>query len=143
MDENSRVSDEIVHLARLALTGKRRDVEVLVRRMMQHARKANPALAGALAELLAAAPTVATPMREAGAGFVPVDQDSRLQLLRHEDPVLIDQDPFLPPSIAYALALVVNERSKLQQLTKSDVTPTRTLLFTGAPGVGKTLSARW
>ena len=35
------------------------------------------------------------------------------------------------------------ERTKLAELESAGVSPTRTLLFVGAPGVGKTLAARW
>lgn len=143
VDEKSEVIRDIVHLGRLGLSGERRDVEIYLRRMLRRATKDNAPLAQALSNLLAGAPSPAAPLRDAGAGIVPVDRDSRLQLLRHEDPVILDHDPILPAPIADALRSVVAERKNMERLAISDLTPTRTLLFTGAPGVGKTLSARW
>lgn len=143
-DENDKVVKDIVHLARLGLAGERRDVEIYIRRMLRTASKEeNSQLAEQLSQLLAGAPTEAAPLRDTGGGFVPVDRDSRLQLLRHENPVVVDHEPILSPTIASALDLVISERSKLDELLKSDIRPIRTLLFTGKPGVGKTLSARW
>jgi len=143
VDEKADTIKDIVHLGRLGLSGDRRDVEVYLRRMLRRATKDNAPLAQALSNLLAGAPSPAAPLRDAGAGIVPVDRDSRLQLLRHEHPVILDHDPILAASISDALLSVVAERKSVERLAVSDLTPTRTLLFTGAPGVGKTLTARW
>ncbi|TGV70329.1 AAA family ATPase, partial [Mesorhizobium sp. M00.F.Ca.ET.158.01.1.1] len=42
-----------------------------------------------------------------------------------------------------ALDTLVAERKDIENLHKAGWEPTRTVLFTGAPGVGKTLGARW
>jgi len=138
-----KYAKDVVQLARLGLVGHRRDVETYIRRIARAARGEDDQLAEALAALLAAEPSSAAPLREVGGSFVPVDNDSRLQLLRHENPVVITDDPILTPQVASALNLVISERAQLRQLTKNDLVPTRTVLFTGPPGVGKTLSARW
>lgn len=142
-DEKEEIRNNIVHLARLGLAGDRRNIEIYLRRMLRNVAKADSALAGQLSQLLATAPTVAAPLREAGGGFAPVDQDSRLQLLKHENPVVIEHEPILSPAIASALNLVLSERTRFEELVQNGLKPTRTLLFTGKPGVGKTLSARW
>ncbi len=38
---------------------------------------------------------------------------------------------------------IVTERRREAHLHRADLRPTRTLLFTGPPGVGKSLAARW
>src|SRR5436853_262199 len=92
-DENANLIKHIIHLSRLGLAGSRRDVELYIRRMMRVASKQeNSALVEQLSRLIAAAPTEAAPLREVGGSFVPVDRDSRLQLLRHENPVVLDHD---------------------------------------------------
>ena len=143
MDEKYNYLKDIVQLARLGLTGERRDVEAYARRLIRRARHDEPALADELSTLLSDAMTATSPMRDAAPTFMPVDRDSRLQLLRVENPIVIDHSPILAPPIASALELVVAERASLEELTRNDLKPTRTLLFTGKPGVGKTLSARW
>jgi SpoVK/Ycf46/Vps4 family AAA+-type ATPase len=143
VDEKSNYSKDIVHLARFGLAGERRDIESYVRRLIRRARDDNPQLAEELSGLLSASLTPAAPLRDAGGTFVPVDRDSRLQLLRHENPVTMEREPILVPQIASALDLVIAERAQMERLANNDLKPTRTLLFTGKPGVGKTLSARW
>jgi SpoVK/Ycf46/Vps4 family AAA+-type ATPase len=142
-DEKSIYTKDIVHLARFGLTGGRRDLESYLRRIIKRARTDNPELATELSSLLSAAPHEGAPLRDAGGTFVPVDRDSRLQLLRHEHPIQTDKEPILIPQIASALDLVVEERSQLDRLINNDLKPTRTLLFTGKPGVGKTYTAHW
>lgn len=143
VDEKFKYSKDIVHLARFGLAGERREVETYLRRVIKRSRDDDPQLADELSILLSSSLTPAAPLRDAGGTFVPVDQDSRLQLLRHENPVIMERDPILAPQIASALDLVVSEREQIARLASSDLRPTRTLLFTGKPGVGKTLSARW
>jgi SpoVK/Ycf46/Vps4 family AAA+-type ATPase len=143
VDEKLNYPKDIVHLARFGLAGNRRDIETYVRRVIKRSRNDNPQLADELSGLLSSALTPAAPLRDAGGTFVPVDRDSRLQLLRHENPVILDRDPILAPRIASALDLVITEREQMMRLASNDLKATRTLLFTGKPGVGKTLSARW
>ena len=122
--------------------GDRRNLETYIRRIVRNSRS-NPKLSDDLATLLASQPSDTAPLRNAGGGLVPVDRDSRLQLLRHESPVIIDQPPLWPDKINAALEQVIAERAHVAQLAKSDLKPTTTVLFTGPPGVGKTMSARW
>lgn len=143
MDDNNKKSNDIVQLARLGMLGDSRGVQTYVRRIVRGLRDESGPLADELRSLLASAPSSSAPLRDAGGGFAPVDRDSRLQLLRHESPVIIDHEPILAPEIAAALDLVISERKQLDLLAKNDLAPTSTLLFTGLPGVGKTLSARW
>lgn len=143
MGDKDRYAKDIVQLARLGLVGERKNLETYIRRIARFARDGDGKLADDLSLLLAKSPTFDSPLRDAGAGMVPVDRDSRLQLLRLESPVLLEHEPILAPRISSALNLVLAERAQIDRLSKSDLHPARTLLFTGKPGVGKTLSARW
>jgi SpoVK/Ycf46/Vps4 family AAA+-type ATPase len=42
-----------------------------------------------------------------------------------------------------ALCQIVSERQRTNELTKAGLLPTRSVIFTGPPGVGKSLAARW
>jgi len=129
----------LVHLVRLGLAGKGSDVGSLVRRALGNISKDDPGLAAVLMKLLASAPssnvTQAVPM--------PSDADSRLLLLQEEQTVILGHMPVWPPSVGKPLQSVVRERGMVDALMQKGLLPTRTLLFTGAPGVGKTLAARW
>lgn len=73
----------------------------------------------------------------------PVDTDSRLPLVREEDPVLLLNDPILQADVMDSLQQLVAEHRNAEKLLEAGLAPTRTTLFVGEPGVGKTLAARW
>jgi SpoVK/Ycf46/Vps4 family AAA+-type ATPase len=140
--ESAPLDTVLVHLARLALAGLSEDAHAYLRKSLKPLGRSSSALAEEIASLLAASPQ-ASPMREAGAGYMPVDGDSRLALLRQEAPSDHMASPVLDPALIARIDQVILERSKLDTLRKNGLSPTRSLLFVGPPGVGKTLSARW
>lgn len=143
-DDTSLWMEHIVHLARLALTGRGQDVDLYVRRLARIYRGQNPELSTMLVEMLRRAPTRSSPLREKGvAEATPVDLDSRSPLVRQEWPAVVPVEPVLDRSIADALSQVAAERQQSDRLLEAGLNPTRTALFTGPPGVGKTLAARW
>ena len=73
----------------------------------------------------------------------PVDIDSRLELIQREDPVLLENEPIWPDDIKNNLEQFVVQRRERKKLASHGLTPARSLLLTGPPGVGKTLSSRW
>jgi SpoVK/Ycf46/Vps4 family AAA+-type ATPase len=75
--------------------------------------------------------------------ILPVDTDSRLQLVRVENPVILSSSPILSEDIESKLLQVIKERSLIEKLLELGLAPTKTILFEGPPGVGKTMSARW
>lgn len=143
MDYESKLSENLVHMARLALTGRAQDVQAYIRQSIRRNKQQNPELAQQLSELLAITPTALSPLRDFGGAIVPVDADSRLPLAKSEYPVQIPTKPIFEPTIRSKLEQVVAEQKHLLALEQQGLGPTRSLLFVGPPGVGKTLSARW
>lgn len=137
------IGDTLVHVSRLALTGRPQDVQAQIRQAVTRLRRRSPELARQLAALLSMAPSAAAPLRDAGAGMVPVDADSRLSLVKHEYPIIMDEAPILSDDLRGKLDQVVGERDRVLALEGLGLAPTRSLLFVGPPGVGKTMSARW
>jgi SpoVK/Ycf46/Vps4 family AAA+-type ATPase len=126
------------------LTGRPQDVQLLVRRLAKRYRETLPEVAERLTKLLREAPSRSSPLRrEAGTQALPVDVDSRLELLRVEPVATVDVEPIFEASVRSRLEQVVNERRQRERLQAEGLTPTRSLLFTGPPGVGKTLAGRW
>jgi SpoVK/Ycf46/Vps4 family AAA+-type ATPase len=143
MGDMDNSSDFIVQLARLGLAGRPQDVHAYLRRMMKKLGSSNVALTTTLGDLLVASSTRSNPVRDVGASLLPVDSDTRQSLLKCEDPVVLLDEPLLNSAIQMRLEQVVAERQHVGELAEQGLSPTRSLLFVGPPGVGKTFCARW
>jgi SpoVK/Ycf46/Vps4 family AAA+-type ATPase len=93
--------------------------------------------------LLREAPTRSSPLRKITETAVPVDTDSRFQLLRIEPKPELPHEPVYSQEVSKILNQIIEERQRITDLFEAGLEPTRTVLFTGKPGVGKTLAARW
>lgn len=137
------IETDFVQFARLALTGRSQDVQLYIRRMAKRYQSSLPKLSDALTALLLEAPTRSSPLRREAAAAIPVDLDSRLKLLRHETVPSVDIEPVLRTEVAKALNQIIDERRSLDRLLSAGLAPTKSILFTGPPGVGKSLAAHW
>lgn len=137
------LDSDIISLARLALAGRAQDIQMLVQRIARKTRADKPELSHSLTALLREAPSKETPLRRMAEVPMPVDSDSRLHLLKIEEAIELDYPPVLAPKVSVALDQLVSERGRLEALDAAGLDPTRTALFVGPPGVGKTLAARW
>lgn len=143
MDELQEKSKDLVQLARLALAGRPQDIQTYVQRMARKYQKLVPELGGQLKELVQQAPTRQSPLRSEGVAAIPVDRDSRLQLLRYEPQGNLEIEPIWSGKIRDQLEQMVSEHRRTSDLLVKGLSPTRTAIFTGPPGVGKTLAAHW
>lgn len=143
MGFQGKLMEHVVQIARLGMAGRSQDVQAYIRQSIRKLRQQSPELALQLSELLALAPTALSPLRDFGGAVVPVDADSRLALAKSEFPVVLSLAPILPDDLKARIEQVVAERSHLAALEAQGLGPTRSLLFVGPPGVGKTMSARW
>jgi len=134
--------EELYHMARLSLTGRRQDILSYIRRL---ARKyaGDDGLDNKLLGLLKDAPTEESPIRGAAITSIPVDQDSRLNLVRYEEPKDLDFNPIWNEAVKGSLDQFINERKKEYALISAGLSPSKSMLCHGTPGVGKTLAARW
>lgn len=139
----NKLEKDMVHLARVALSGRPQDVMALLHRFAKGYRDNAPTMATALASLLRESPTRASPLRRQTEAVLPVDVDTRFHLLRIEEHPVLDHEPVYSGTVQAALDALVAERKGIESLQKAGLEPSRTVLFTGAPGVGKTLAARW
>lgn len=134
--------DDVITLARIALAGRTQDIQLLIHKLSKSHKEQYPKMAEGLIALLQENPTRSSPLRKQADIPLPLDLDSHLQLLRVE-PKELDHEPLFPKPIAEGLQQIVTEREKTESLLKAGLHPTKSLLFTGPPGVGKTMAARW
>lgn len=79
-------------------------------------------------------PQAAVPANEIGVGG---------DLVRVEHPVSLATEPVWPEKVSHELESIIAERRAITELGRVGLAPTKTAIFTGPPGVGKTLAARW
>ena len=136
----------LYQLARLGLNGRSEDVGLYLRRSLEKHGEKWPELAKRMSGLMTSTAARGSSLRRASAtppNPVPVDGDSRLELLRREDVLFLETMPQLRQEVQAALDQVVDERKNQPHLLSAGLHPSRTVLLTGPPGVGKTLAARW
>ena len=143
MADKTISAEELVQIARLALAGRPQDVQTYIGRLARRYRTSLPVVASQLTELLRESPTRSSPLRREAVAPMPVDLESRLQLLRVENRPVLDIEPVWDNAVRDALEQILSERRREQELIKQGLAPTRSIIFTGPPGVGKTLAARW
>lgn len=150
--EVSGIEVDFANLARLAASESYEDARLLLARLVRKYRQQRPELAARLDQYLKASQTrsAGNPILRRGAPVVesnevplPVDGDSRLALIRVFDDRPGLAPPILPGSVHDAIGAIIRERQERERLAARGISPTRSAILVGPPGVGKTLSARW
>jgi SpoVK/Ycf46/Vps4 family AAA+-type ATPase len=139
MSDNEK---DIVHLMRLVLEDRLEEAHLLMAKVTQSLIKKRPDLSRELKRLTSTLSNKPI-QRSAIPVPLPVDSDSRLELVKKEVVNSLESLPVWTPEIAEALNAVVEERERVVDLARAGLSPIRSLLLVGPPGVGKTLSARW
>jgi MoxR-like ATPase len=138
------IESQFVHLARLALAGRANDVELLSRKTLTRLSDSRPDLANEIKKVLSESATASEIARSRGANVaLPVDLDSRLELLKREATPRVVPEPIWTPTVRLELESLLNERARADELAVAGLSPSRTVLLVGPPGLGKTLAARW
>lgn len=132
----------IPKLIRACLNNDRRMVEEISTMFVKFFKKNSPSIAKEIAQSLTFARNGASSIRAANVQPVPIDRESRYSLCKAEEPLEIEC-PILNDITIKQLHNFIFERSEMDKLLLEEITPPNSLLFTGAPGVGKTYTAKW
>lgn len=146
--------DDLTRIVWMGLDGRQEDLERYVRRVLPKWEPEVPGLVERLSGLLQprksgiarrALPSPSEPLTDPSFdGFAGAFASSpAADFLRIEAEVELPVEPVWPASIRSALDELLCERRMIGQLAKAGLKPSRTVVFTGPPGVGKTLAARW
>lgn len=149
LDEMNEVQSDLVQLIRLALAEQTEDVRLFVARLVRKYRNTDPELAEQMdLYLRAKTPRSSALMRKVmqpalPTQTLPVDDESRLALLKVFKDESSREQPLLSLDLEETLSQLIQERRQTERLASMGLSPTRSAIFVGPPGVGKTLTARW
>lgn len=149
MGEMKEEQSDLAQMVRLALAEQTEDVRLFAARLVRKYRGIAPDLAEQLELYLKSRPArSASPMRRLAppketTHVPPVDDESRLSLLKVFKDEPATGAPLLSGDVDEVLAQLIAERRQSDRLRAMGLTPTRSAIFVGPPGVGKTLTARW
>lgn len=150
MDELEKIKSDLAQLVRLSLSEQPDDVRLYVARLVRKYRTTEPQLAEQLDLFLRSRPTrTNTPLRRAATPpsktdhAMPIDDESRLTLLRAFNDPRDFQAPLFSEELGASLSQLLEERRQTDRLLAAGLQPSRSAIFVGPPGVGKSLTARW
>ncbi|MDK6492784.1 ATP-binding protein [Corynebacterium coyleae] len=141
MEPHTLQPDDLAHLVKLAAGSNAAGANASLRRLARKYRSTYPELHSAIVHSLRDR-SVRGPRHESPIDQ-PLDEDTKFSLLRLEGHVTVPHEPILPTPLRSNLDNLVEEHIRQELLLEAGLSPTRTALFVGQPGVGKTLSARW
>ncbi|CAM8044946.1 MULTISPECIES: AAA family ATPase [Enterobacter] len=149
MGDLSGVQSDLAQLVRLVIAEQYDDVRLYVARLVRKYRETMPALSEQLDLYLRNKPQKpaqglrkATMPKPTQSQVMPVDEDSRLTLLKAPNEKITSK-PLLSSQIEDSLDQIILERKHIDRLKTLGLQPTRSAIFVGPPGVGKTLTASW
>lgn len=140
MVHNNKIQEILYHLIRLSAQGKTEDFTVYLKRNIKLLQNDYPELVEKISDLAKQNNIL---FRNTKMANVPVDLDTRLELVRTTHNQIIEFEPIWDPSVQKALNQVVIERQEMAYLKEHGLLATKSIIFTGKPGVGKTLAAKW
>lgn len=130
----------ILSLVDAALRGDKSIAQMAVRKLASKVRVTNTSLYEQLANRLE---SDALRSKNFKRQPLPVDSDSRQSLIRVEDPIMLLKAPIYSESVYESFEQALLERKHVDALLSEGLQPTKSMIFQGPPGVGKTMSARW
>lgn len=132
-------SKALLNFIDTALSGDTQAVQMSLRKLASKIKVTDPKLYDQIASRISNSITRSVELKKP----VPVDSDSRQNLVRVEPPVPMVNQPIHDEATNLHLNQIIRERFLSEQLLNAGLQPTKSIIFSGPPGVGKTMSARW
>lgn len=137
-----RSTAELINLFQDAIKVGGAALEMRVRRFASFVRATDPELAQAVATCVGTGVSRSL-MSGMTARTSPVDSDTKLPLVRVEAAETPRQEPLLGEAERTEILRVIRERQATDRLIEAGYMPVRSVLMSGPPGVGKTMTAGW
>lgn len=129
-------------LVRAALNNDKKNVESIALLLGRKLKKEAPDVAAEIMKILACSSAGTDVMRSIDMSPVPVDKETRGQLVRVEEPIAL-AEPILEDAVMTELNQFLRERELIERFLEEDIVPSNSILLHGKPGVGKTYIAKW
>ncbi len=145
----NELQSDLAQVIRLALAEQAEDVRLFVARLVRKYRNTDPELAEQMDLYLRTknnktrAPLRKVMSPQVSDQVLPVDDESRLSLLKVFKDTVDRERPLLSNNLEETLNQLIQERRQTERLAAMGLLPTRSAIFVGQPGVGKTVTARW
>lgn len=149
MVENTYIFEKLIQLAALGAHGNSEKVKIQALRLVRTLQAEEHPVASRLKDAIFrdVGENGASIVRQAqGPGLtspIPSDKETGLDILNVEDPVKLPMGFIGSNEVKGPIDAVLSERKKIHELIAAGITPTSRLLFTGPPGVGKTVCAKY
>lgn len=150
-DDMMNLEEDFASLVRVASKESVEDVRLLLAKFVRKYRTHRPEFAERINAALRSTQTRSTGASILRRGLqqsaisqeMPLDTDTGMSLIRVFDDLAGLDAPLLPENLLKQVQSIVRERKERVKLAAHGVSPTRSAILVGPPGVGKTLSARW
>lgn len=140
--ESKPVHELLLGIIEDGLKGDAEGLEMQARRLASKLKKEEPTLAENIGKLISGKGC----LRQAshiGQTPTPVEPDSRQKLLIETYPVVLKNQPVWTELNKKSIERFLREREKSEQLLDEGLLPSRSLIMSGPPGAGKTLTAQF
>ncbi|MBX8611874.1 AAA family ATPase [Pseudomonas cichorii] len=115
----------------------------LIARLRREKSPLSDLLSKALADANASQMTLSRDSAAQQATISPVDADSNLPLTTIQFPAVMEHRAVWAPEVGSGLSSLIDEWINAGRLIQAGLSPSRTVLLSGPPGVGKTLAATY
>lgn len=140
MKNETKTEDLLIDLIKSGVNTGSDDFKMKCRKFISFINNESPKLAARISKIL----QTSSALRKADliTDPLPVDPDSRQKLLNVSNLIDIDQ-PIWSEEISELIYQFILERKKANMLMENGLTPSRSIILDGPPGVGKTLTAKF